>query len=100
MQPINAKIATVLKRLDLGGSMNATSQDWAELEFLTAHIRNLRRRCQAARAMAKVSKCFGAIKLIEREIAATAAMRASLVNRLSEDVANQVAPAISAEALI
>jgi hypothetical protein len=78
--------------------MNTTSRDWAELEYLTAHIRNLHRRRQAARAMAKVSKCFGAIKVIEREIAATAAMRASLVNRLSEDVADQVAPTISAEA--
>ena len=49
--------------------------------------------------MAKVSKCFGAIKLIEREIAATAAMRKVLVGRLCEGLAHQVtAPAKSAEA--
>ena len=40
--------------------------------------------------MAKLSKCFGAIKVIEREIAATAAMRKQLVIRLSEGLANQV----------
>jgi hypothetical protein len=79
--------------------MNTNSQDWAELEYLTAHIRNLHRRRHAARAMAKVSKCFAAIKVIDREIAETTAMRASLINRLSEGVACQItAPAISAEA--
>jgi len=79
--------------------MNANSEDWAELEYLTAHIRNLHRRRRAARAMAKLSKCFAAIKVLDREIAATAAMRASLVSRLSEGVANRIAaPAISAEA--
>jgi hypothetical protein len=78
--------------------MNTTSRDWAELEYLTVHIRNLHRRRNGAQAMARVSKCFAAIKVIDLEIAETTAMRASLVNRLSEDVADQVAPAISAEA--
>jgi hypothetical protein len=79
--------------------MNANSEDWAELEYLTAHIRNLHRRREAARAMAKVSKCFGAIKVIDRELATTREMRAVLVSRLSEGVANQIgAPAVSAEA--
>jgi hypothetical protein len=80
--------------------MNTTSRDWADLEYLTAHIRNLHRRRNAARAMAKISKCFAAIKVIDREIAETTAMRASLVNRLSEDVANEVAQAFPAEAHI
>ena len=79
--------------------MNATSEHWAELEYLTAHIRNLRRRREAVRAMAKVSKCFGAIKVIDREIATAQEMRAVLLNRLSEGVANQIAaPAASSEA--
>jgi hypothetical protein len=77
--------------------MNTTSRDWADLEYLTTHIRNLHRRRNAARAMAKISKCFAAIKVIDREIAETTAMRASLVNRLSDDVADQVAPAMSVE---
>jgi hypothetical protein len=79
--------------------MNATSENWAELEYLTAHVRNLHRRREAARAMAKVSQCFGAIKVIDCEIAATEEMRAVLVSRLSEGVANQIAgPSIPAEA--
>ena len=70
--------------------MNTTSQEWAELEYLSAHISKLHSRHQAARAMAKISKCFGAIKAIEREIAETAAMRKVLVSHLSERVASQI----------
>ncbi len=74
--------------------MNMTSREWAELEYLSAHIGKLLSRYHAARAMAKLSKCFGAIKTIEMEIAETTAMRDVLVNRLSDRVADQViAPA-------
>jgi hypothetical protein len=74
--------------------MNTTSREWAELEYLSAHIGKLHSRYQAARAMASISKCFGAIKTIELEIAETTAMRDVLVSRLSDRVADQiVAPA-------
>jgi hypothetical protein len=79
--------------------MDTSSQDWAELEYLTAHIGRLQRRRKAAQAMAKISKCFGAIKAIETEIATTTAMRKRLVNRLTEELASQItAPATPAEA--
>lgn len=50
--------------------------------------------------MAKISKCFGALKAIELEIAETAAMRKVLVSHLSERVASQIIapPAAPAEA--
>ena len=70
--------------------MSTTSREWAELEYLSAHIGKLHRRYQAARAMAKISGCFGAIKTIELEIAETTAMRDVLVSRLSDRVASHV----------
>ena len=70
--------------------MNTTSQEWAELEYLSAHIGKLHSRYQSARAMARISQCFGALKTIEREIAETAEMRDDLVSRLSDRVADQV----------
>jgi hypothetical protein len=70
--------------------MITTSREWAELEYLSAHIGKLHSRYQAARAMARISECFGATKAIEREIAETAEMRDVLVNRLTDRVANQV----------
>jgi hypothetical protein len=74
--------------------MNMTSREWAELEYLSAHIGKLHTRYEAARAMARISKCFGAIKTIELEIAETMAMRNVLVTHLSDRVADQViAPA-------
>ena len=74
--------------------MSTTSREWAELEYLSAHIGKLHSRYQAARAMAMISKCFGAIKTIELEIAETMAMRNVLVTHLSDRVADQViAPA-------
>ena len=74
--------------------MNMTPREWAELEYLSAHIGKLHSRYQAARAMAMISKCFGAIKTIELEIAETTAMRDVLVSRLSDRVADKViAPA-------
>jgi hypothetical protein len=70
--------------------MITTSQAWAELEYLSAHIGKLHSRYQSASAMARISQCFGATAAIEREIAETAEMRAVLVSRLSDRVANQV----------
>ena len=78
--------------------MNTTLRDWAELEYLSAHIGKLHSRYQAARAMARISQCFGAIKAIEREIADTAAMREMLVRHLSDHVASHViAPSATVE---
>ena len=74
--------------------MSTTSREWAELEYLSAHIGKLLSRYHAAQAMAKISKCFGASKTIELEIAETTAMRDVLVSRLSDHVADQIiAPA-------
>jgi hypothetical protein len=79
--------------------MNTTSQEWAELEYLSAHIGKLHSRYQAARAMARISQCFGALKAIELEIAETAAMREVLLSQLSDHVASHViAPSAMAEA--
>ena len=70
--------------------MNTTSQEWAELEILSAHIGKLHSRYQSARAMARISQCFGALNAIEREIAETAEMRDALVGRLTDRVADRV----------
>ncbi|HEV2336879.1 MAG TPA: hypothetical protein VGS13_15350 [Stellaceae bacterium] len=70
--------------------MITMSQEWAELEYLSAHIGKLYSRYQAARAMATISQCFGALKAIEREIAETAEMRDVLVSHLSDRVASHV----------
>ncbi len=78
--------------------MNTTSQEWAELEYLSAHIGKLYSRYQSAQAMATISQCFGAIKAIELEIAETAAMRDVLVGRLSDRVASHVIAASASPA--
>jgi hypothetical protein len=77
--------------------MNMTPREWAELEYLSAHIGKLHSRYEAARAMARISECFGAIKTIELEIAETMAMRDVLVSRLSDRVADQVIAPAAAE---
>jgi hypothetical protein len=68
-------------------ALDRNSLDWAELEHLSAHIRDLESRFRTERAMKRLSTT----KAIEREIAETMAQRQRLVSRLSDRLANQVA---------
>jgi hypothetical protein len=74
--------------------MDANSQDWAQLEYLSGHISKLQSHCEAARGM----KHFGAVKAIEREIAETAAQRERLVILLRNRLANQVSAPLATPA--